>query len=103
MHKHLQEMLDVGAIRRSCSPWPSAGVLVRKKNGSLRFCINLRKSNTKTIKDSYSFPRIEGYLGCLHGARISTGLDPKSSYWKVMIDDEKHAPYSFPSRTIGVL
>ena len=43
VRNHLQEMLKLGAIRRSCSPWASAIVLVRKKNGKLRFCIDLRK------------------------------------------------------------
>ena len=62
VRNHLQEMLKLGAIRRSCSPWASAIVLVRKKNGKLRFCIDLRKLNSKTLKDSYALPRIEQTL-----------------------------------------
>ena len=50
---HLQEMLDLGAIRHSNSPWASAIILVRKKDGKLRFCIDLRKLNNRTMKDSY--------------------------------------------------
>ena len=49
--KHLKEMLDIGAIHRSTSPWASPVVLVHKKDGSLRFCIDLRKLNNRTIKD----------------------------------------------------
>ena len=45
VRKHLNEMLEIGAIRKSNSPWASAVVLVRKKDGSLRFCIDLRKLN----------------------------------------------------------
>ena len=75
---HLQEMLDVGTIRRSCSPWASAVLLVRKKDGSLRFYINLRKLNAKMIKDAYSLPRIKESLDCLNEARIFTSLDLKS-------------------------
>ena len=56
---HIQEMLDLGAIRHSNSPWSSAIVLVRKKDGRLRFCIDLRKLNNRTVKDAYSLPRIE--------------------------------------------
>ena len=66
--KHLGEMLEIGAIRRSESPWASAVVLVRKKDGSLRFCIDLRKLNSRTVKDAYSIPRIEDSLDSLNGS-----------------------------------
>ena len=65
---HFQEMLDLGAIRHSNSPWASAIVLVRKKDGKLRFCIDLRKLNNRTLKDSYSLPRIEHVLDQLLGS-----------------------------------
>ena len=80
---HLQDMLKVGAIRKSVSPWASPVVLVRKKDGSLRFCIDLRKLNSWTIKDAYSLPRIEESLDCLNGAIIFTSLDLKAGYWQV--------------------
>ena len=53
---YIQEMLDVGATQTSNSPWASAVVLVQKKDGKLRFCIDLQKLNTRTIKDVYSLP-----------------------------------------------
>ena len=82
--EHLQEMVVVGAIRRSFSPWASAVVLVRKKDGGgLRFCIDLRKWNNRTVKDGYSLPRIEDTLDCLHGAVWFSTLDLKSGYWQV--------------------
>ena len=62
---HLKEMIEVGAIHKSNSPWVSAIVLVRKKDGSLRFCIDLHKLNARTIKDAYSLPRIDETLDCL--------------------------------------
>ena len=80
VRKHLKEMLDIGAIRCSNSPWASPVVLVRKKDGSLRFCIDLRKLNAWTIKDAYSIPRIEDALDSLNGACIFTSLDLKSGY-----------------------
>ena len=75
---HLQEMVEVGAMRRSFSPWASPVVLVRKKDGGLRFCINLCKLNNRTVKDGYSLPRIEDTLDCLHGAVWFSTLDLKS-------------------------
>ena len=76
-------MLKIGAIRKSVSPWASAMVLVRKKDRSLQFCINLRKLNNRTIKDAYSLPRIEDSLDCLDGAQIFTSLDLKVGYCRL--------------------
>ena len=86
--KHLKEMLDIRAIRRSNSPWASPVVLVRKKDGSLRFCIDLRKLNARTVKDAYSLLCIEDMLDSLNGACIFTSLDLKSGYWQVELDEE---------------
>ena len=54
---HLQEMVEVGAIRRSFSPWACAVVLVRKKDGGLRFCIDLHRLNNRTVKDGFHYPK----------------------------------------------
>ena len=78
--QHLQEMLEVGAIRRSFSPGASAVVLDRKKNGGLRLCIDLRKLNNRTIKDGYALPRIDDTLDCLHDAKLFSTLDLNSGY-----------------------
>ena len=56
---HIQEMLDLRALRPSNSPWASDIVLVRKKDGRFKFCIDLRRLNNKTVKDTYSLPKIE--------------------------------------------
>ena len=66
---HLQEMLDIGAILKSHSPWASAVVLIWKKDGSLRFCINLRKLNNWTINDAYSLPHRDETLDSLQGSQ----------------------------------
>ena len=100
VQKHLQEMLSVGAIRKSTSPWASLVVLVHKKDGSLWFCIDLRKLNNQTIKDAQSLPRIEDSLDCLNGAAIFTRLDLQSGYWQVeMTEDSK----SLTAFTVGPL
>ena len=100
VRKHLKEMLDVRAIRRSNSPWASPMVLVRKKDGSLRFCIHLRKLKARTIKDAYSLPRIEDALDSLNGACIFTSLDLKSGYWQVELDESSIPLTAF---TVGPL
>ena len=98
--KHLKEMLDIRAIRHSNSPWVSPVVLVRKKDGSLRFCIDLRKLNAQTVKDAYSIPCIEEALDSLNGACIFTSLDLKSGYWQVELDEESIPLTAF---TVGPL
>ena len=100
MRKHLKEMLEVGAIRRSNSPWASPVVLVRKKDGSLRFCIDLCRLNVRTVKDAYSLPRIEDALDSLDGACLFTSLDLKSRYWQVELDEESIPLTAF---TVGPL
>ena len=100
VRKHLQEMEDIGAIRRSKSPWASPVVLVQKKDGSLRFCIDLRKLNSRTVKDAYSLPRIEESLDCLNGSKIFTSLVLKSGYWQVELDDDSIPLTAF---TVGPL
>ena len=93
-------MLEIGAISESKSPWASAVVLVRKKDGSLRFCIDLMKLNARTVKDAYSLPRIEETLDCLNGAQWFNSLDLKSGYWQVELDEESKALTAF---TVGPL
>ena len=93
-------MLEIGAIQKSNSPWASAVVLVRKKDGSLRFCIDLRKLNARTVKDAYSLPQIEDSLDSLNGSCIFTSIDLKAGYWQVEMD-----PKSIPltAFTVGPL
>ena len=81
-HQYLDEMLRMGAIRSSTV------VLIRKKAGALRFCIDLRKLNERTVKDSYSLLRIEDSLDVLNGSCIFTTIDLKSGYWQVELDEK---------------
>ena len=94
-------MLEIGAISESKSPWASAVVLVRIKDGSLRFCVDLRKLNSRTVKDAYSLPRIDETLDCLNGAQWFTSLDLKSGYWQVEMDEESKALTAFTAGPLG--
>ena len=98
---HLQEMLDLGVIRPSNSPWASAIVLVRNKDGRLRFCIDLRKLNNRMVKDAYSLPRIESILDSLGGAQIFSTLDLKAGYWQVEMAEECKAYTAFTCGPLG--
>ena len=98
---HIQEMLDLGDIRPSNSPWASAIVLVRKKDGRLRFCIDLRRLNNRTIKDAYSLPKIESILDSLIGAQIFSTLDLKAGYWQVEMAEEFKAYTVFTCGPLG--
>ena len=94
-------MIQVGTVRHSNSPWTSAVVLVRKKDGSLQFCIDLKRMNACTIKDVYSLPHIDETLDCLGGATIFTSLDLKSGYWQVKIDGESKPLATFTVVPLG--
>ena len=98
---HIQEMLDLGAIRPSNSPWASAIVLVRKNDGRLRFCIELRRLNNRTVKDAYSLPKIESILDSLIGAQIFSTLDLKAGYWQVEMAEECKAYTAFICGPLG--
>ena len=94
-------MIEVGAIQKSSSPWASAVVLVRKKDGSLRFHIDLCKLNARTIKDAYSLPCIDETLDCLRGATIFTSLDLKSGYRQVEMEEESKPLTAFMVGPLG--
>ena len=85
--KHLQELLDSGVIRESESPFASPIVVVRKKNGSVRLCIDFRKLNSQTIKDAYALPNLEEVFSLLTGSKWFSVLDLKSGYYQVEMEE----------------
>ena len=101
VREHLKEMLDAGAIRESQSPFSSNVVLVRKKDGSLRFCIDYRKLNNRTVKDAYYLPRIEETIDTLSGSKYFSKLDLRSGYWQVGVKESDKMKTAFSVGPLG--
>ena len=87
-------MLQQGVIQPSFSPWSSPVVMVKKKDGIWRFCIDYRKLNKVTHRDAYPLPRVDATLDSLADSMFFTTLDLASGYWQVELepnDKEKTA------------
>ena len=82
----VEDMLAIGIIQESNSAWSSPTVLVKKKDGTTRFCIDYRRLNQATKVDAYPLPHIEDSLNTLGGARFFCSLDLASGYWQVEMD-----------------
>ena len=83
--KTIDELLAKGYIRRSFSPWAFPLLLVDKKDGSKRMCVDYRELNAVTIKNKHPLPRIEDLFDLLRGARIFSKIDLRSGYFQLRI------------------
>ena len=88
VRKTVTELLEKGKIRPSKSPWGAPPVLVRKKDGTQRFCVDFRKLNDATKKDAYPIPRIDELLDCLNGGQYFCTLDFASGYWQIAMNPD---------------
>ena len=95
MKKLVESMLDNNVIEPSNGPWASPIVLVKKKDGSTRFCVDFRQLNSVTRKDAHPIPRIDETLNALHGACWFSTLDLASGYWQVKVAPEDREKTAF--------
>eukprot|EP00833_Pecoramyces_ruminatium_P008020 jgi/Orpsp1_1/1182052/evm.model.c7180000079679.1 len=105
------KLINKKLIVPSCSEWSSPIVLVPKKNGKWRLCIDYRKVNDVTEKDSYSIPYIDEIFDSLHGAKYFTTIDLYSGYHQILMDEEsveittfttKYGNYQFKVMPFGL-
>ena len=95
MRQLLTRMLQEGVVEPSTSPWASPVVLVRKKDGTTRFCIDYQRLNAVTHKDAYPLPRIDETLDTLHGSHWFSTLDLLSGYWQVEVAESDRPKTAF--------
>jgi hypothetical protein len=94
----LQELLDKGFIRPSVSPWGAPVLFVKKKDGSMRLCIDYRELNKVTIKNKYPLPRIDDLFDQLQGSQVFSKIDLRSGYHQLKIREEDVQKSAFRTR-----
>ena len=98
VEEEVEKMLKEGIIQESDSPWASQVVLVKKKDGSTRFCVDYRFVNGLTKKDAYPLPNITDCMDALRGATWFCTLDMASGYWQVEVDERDREKTAFATR-----
>lgn len=99
--EEVAKMLKRGVIEPSNSAWASPVVLVTKKDGTPRFCLDYRKLNDCTVKDAYPLPRVDDCIDSLSGAKYFSSLDLNSGFWQVAMKPEDREKTAFAT-TMGL-
>src|SRR5690606_4236668 len=98
LKKQLEELLDKGFIRPSSSPWGAPVLFVKKKDGSLRLCIDYRGLNMVTVKNKYTLPQIDELLDQLREATWFSRIDLASGYHQIPIEPRDIRKTAFRTR-----
>jgi len=98
LKKQLKELSDKGYIRPSASPWGSPALFVKKKDGSMRKCIDYRNLNAVTVKNKFPLPRIDDLLDQLKDAKFFSKIDLRSGYHQMKIKPEDIPKIAFVTR-----
>ena len=96
--QHVGDMLANDIIEPTMSPWASNVVIIRKNDGTYRFCVDYRRLNDITRKDSYPLPRIDDCLSSLGGACYFSTLDLSAGYWQTAMDERDADKTAFVTR-----
>ena len=88
IEEEVEKMLSIDLIEPAKSPWSSPVVLIPKKDGSVRFCVDFQKVNSVTVRDAFPLPRIDDIIPLLGGKKYFVGLDLASGYWQVPMSDK---------------
>ncbi|XP_078733268.1 uncharacterized protein LOC144947785 [Lampetra fluviatilis] len=91
----VEDMLAADIISPSNSPWGAPVVLVKKKDGKLRFCVDFRKLNKISVADAYPLPRMDDSLDALSGAKFFSTLDLSSGFWQLPLDESSREKTAF--------
>lgn len=96
MQSEVNRLLEQGVIEESHSPWSAPVVLVKKKDGTCRFCVDFRRLNSVRTKDSHPLPWIDDTLDCLAGAHVFSTFDLTSGYWQIPLNpaDRENTAFS---------
>lgn len=95
IQSQVEDMLSKDIIEVSHSPWAAPVVMVRKKDGSWRFCIDYRGLNSVTVKDAHPLPRTDDTLDALCGSCVFSTMDLSSGYWQVQLDQQDKEKTAF--------
>ena len=98
LKEKLQDLLDKGFIRTSASPWGAPVLFVKKKDGSMRLCIDYRELNKVTIRNKYPLPRIDDLFNQLQGAQVFSKIDLRSGYHQLRVKEDDIPKTTFQTR-----
>jgi len=97
IEKQVKELLDLGMIKPSTSPWAAGIVMAPKPDGSWRFCVDYRMLNQVTVRDSYPLPRVDEYLHAMEGNTWFSVMDLNSGFWQIPLHPEDSKKTAFLS------
>jgi hypothetical protein len=98
LNNQLEDLSSKGFIRPSVSPWGAPVLLVKKKDGKSRLCVDYRQLNKVTVKNRYPLPRIDDLMNQLQGAAVFSKIDLKSGYHQIRVNEEDIQKTAFRTR-----